>query len=271
MNFQGTTVDFTYFFPRPCFVQRFESSWRECWLACCTLWMELVGNRGFTLTTGNNKRSRPRRLNNSVPKGSVLAPLLFNIYTSEMSGVSYFTVQLHSGGSWWKWPGGLQNFISGWTYRIVALPLAVYNGVSSHSSSPNKLIKLVIFSCPYWYIENIHFSLIKPNPNPEHEHKRINPTGPIKSMTHNQCHQSCKGESRTQNHSNTKLGTFRSTTKVLLLIWQSLAFYSNRVMATDLGYSHFLWVGLASCSFKWSLNFPKKFKQFMILYKICFF
>ena len=176
-----------------------------------------------------------------------------------------------SGGSWWKWPGELRNFFSGWTYRIVALPLAVYNGVSSHSSSPNKLIKLVIFSCPYWYIENIHFSLIKPNPNPEHEHKRINPTGPIKSMTHNQCHQSCKGESRTQNHSNTKLGTFRSTTKVLLLIWQSLAFYSNRVMATDLGYSHFLWVGLASCSFKWSLNFPKKFKQFMILYKICFF
>ena len=74
--------------------------------------------------------------------------------------------------------GGLRNFISGWTYRIVALPLAVYNGVTSHSSSP-KLIKLVIFSCPYWCIENIHFSLIKPNPNPKHEHKRINPTGPI--------------------------------------------------------------------------------------------
>ena len=27
------------------------------------------------------------------------------------------------------------------------------------------LIKFVIFSCPYWYIENIHFSLMKPNPN----------------------------------------------------------------------------------------------------------
>jgi len=33
-------------------------------------------------------------------------------------------------------------------HRIVALPLAVYNGVSSHSSSP-KLIKLVMFRCPY--------------------------------------------------------------------------------------------------------------------------
>ena len=33
-------------------------------------------------------------------------------------------------------------------------------------SSPN-LIKLVIFSCPCSYIENIHFSLMKPNPNPK--------------------------------------------------------------------------------------------------------
>ena len=98
-------------------------------------------------------------------------------------------------------------------------PWLFINGVSSHFSSP-KLIKLVIFSCPYWYIENIHFSLIKSNPNPNHEHKRINPTGLIKSMTHNHCHQSCKaftkGESRTQDHSHSKLGTFRSTTKVLL-------------------------------------------------------
>jgi len=148
--------------------------------------------------------------------------------------IFYSPTLLISGGSWWKYPGGLRNFISGCTYGIVTLPLAVYNGVSSHSSSP-KLIKLVIFSCPHWYIENIHFSLIKPIPNPKHEHKRIKPTGPIKSMTHNQCHQSCKGESRTQDHSHTKLGTFRSTTKMLLFIWQSLAFYSNRVMAAALG------------------------------------
>jgi len=39
-------------------------------------------------------------------------------------------------GSWWKWPGGLRNVISGWKHRILALPLALYNGVSSHSSSP---------------------------------------------------------------------------------------------------------------------------------------
>ena len=45
--------------------------------------MELVRNRSFTLTTGDSKRSRLRRLKNGVLQGSVLAPL-FNIYVYDL-------------------------------------------------------------------------------------------------------------------------------------------------------------------------------------------
>jgi len=46
--------------------------------------MEMIGNRSFTLTTGNGKRSRLRRFKNGVLQGSVLAILLFNTYISDM-------------------------------------------------------------------------------------------------------------------------------------------------------------------------------------------
>ena len=46
--------------------------------------MELVRNRNFTLTIGDNKQSRLRRPKNSVPQGSILACLLFNIYKYDL-------------------------------------------------------------------------------------------------------------------------------------------------------------------------------------------
>ena len=70
--------------------------------------MELVRNRSFTLTTGDSKQSRLRRLKNGVPQESVLAPLLFNIYTyidlpsmiSRKFAYADDLALLHSSGNW---------------------------------------------------------------------------------------------------------------------------------------------------------------------------
>ena len=69
--------------------------------------VELVRNQSFTLTTGDSKQSRLRRLKNGVPQGSVFTPLLFNIYMYDLSFLisRKFTYAgdltlLHSSGNW---------------------------------------------------------------------------------------------------------------------------------------------------------------------------
>ena len=52
--------------------------------------MELVQNQSFTLTIGDSKQSRLRRLKDSVTQGSVLAPLVLNIYCTSTSALHHF-------------------------------------------------------------------------------------------------------------------------------------------------------------------------------------
>ena len=69
--------------------------------------MELIRNRSFTLTTGDSKSSRLRRLRNGVPQGLVLDPLLFNIYTYDIPSITSKKFAyaddlaiLHTSGEW---------------------------------------------------------------------------------------------------------------------------------------------------------------------------
>ena len=50
--------------------------------------MKLVRNRIFTITTGDSKQSRLRRLQNGVPQRLALVSLFFNIYTYELPSLT---------------------------------------------------------------------------------------------------------------------------------------------------------------------------------------
>ena len=81
--------------------------------------MELVRNQSFTLTTGDSKQSRLRRLQNDVSQGSVSAHLLLNIYTYDLPSMiskkfAYADdlALLHSSGNWKDLEGTLSQDMS---------------------------------------------------------------------------------------------------------------------------------------------------------------
>ena len=81
--------------------------------------MELVRNQSFTLTTGDSKQSRLRRLKNGVPQGSVFPAFLFNIYTYDLPFMIFRKFAyaddlalLHSSGNWKDLEGTLRQNMS---------------------------------------------------------------------------------------------------------------------------------------------------------------
>ena len=45
---------------------------------------ELISNHSVVVKTSDGQQSRLKRINNSVPQGSVMSPMLFNIYIADM-------------------------------------------------------------------------------------------------------------------------------------------------------------------------------------------
>ena len=71
-------------------------------------------NQSFTPTTSDSKQSRLRHIKIGVPQGSVLAPLVFNIYTYDLPSMIFIAYAddlalLHSNENWKDLEGTLSH------------------------------------------------------------------------------------------------------------------------------------------------------------------
>ena len=133
--------------------------------------MELVRNRSFTLTTGNISKSRLRRLKNGMSQGSVLASVLFNIYTYDLPDTisrkyasSDDLAIMHSARDWFSLEGTLShdlgtisNYLPKWKLKLSineTLPACFHLNDREarrelHFQVDGKFLPFLALSCPF--------------------------------------------------------------------------------------------------------------------------
>ena len=111
--------------------------------------MELVQNRSFTLTTDDSKQSRLRCLKNGVSRETVLAPLLFNIYTYDLPSIIFRKFAyaddlalLHSSGNWKDLKGTLSQDMT----TLLAY-LQTWRMKLSHTNTVTAAFHFVVILC----------------------------------------------------------------------------------------------------------------------------